>query len=95
MAEVPRTKAGKQRKVAKTMGEYRQGTLQSSSEKKVTNPKQEVAIALNHTGQSKPPSQRRRSSPNDRDGPGMGERNGRLACEISRRVDEGQSRARR
>jgi len=54
-----------------------------------------VAIALNQTGQSKPPSQRRRSSPNDRAGPAMGGRNGRLAREISRRVDEGQSRARR
>jgi len=95
VAEVPRTKAGKQRKVAKTMGEFQQGTLRSSSGRKVTNPEQAVAIALNQTGQSKPPSQRRRSSPNDRDGPGMGERNGRLACEISRRVDEGQSRARR
>ena len=85
-----------QEEVKEAMHEFKEGKLKSGkSNKKVTNPKQAVAIALNQTGQSKPPSAGRRSSPNDRAGPAMGGRNGRLAREISRRVDEGQSRARR
>jgi hypothetical protein len=74
---IPKTKAGKERKVAKTMGEFKEGDLESSSGAPVTNPKQAVAIALSQTGQSKPPSRR----------PARG-----LAKEISRRIDERQGR---
>jgi hypothetical protein len=35
-------------KVQKVMGEYKRGTLKSSSGAKVTNPKQAVAIGLNY-----------------------------------------------
>jgi len=38
--------AAKQKKVGKVMGEYKAGTLKSSSGSKVTNPKQAVAIAM-------------------------------------------------
>ena len=34
-------------KVSKVMGEFKRGTLKSSSGKKVTNRKQAIAIALN------------------------------------------------
>ncbi len=52
----PRTKAGKQRKVAKVMREAKAGTLHSGSKKgpKVTNPKQAIAIALSEAGLAKP-----------------------------------------
>ena len=56
----PKTKAGKQRKVGTVMHEFGQGNLQSSSGQKVTNPKQAVAIALSESGQSKPPSARKK-----------------------------------
>jgi Family of unknown function (DUF6496) len=75
-----KTKAGKQRFVAKAMGEFKQGEMKSGSGQKVTDPKQAIAIALNQTGQSKPPAQRKGSS--------------RISSEISRRVDAGQQRAR-
>jgi hypothetical protein len=78
---IPKTKAGKQRKVAATMGEFKEGDLKSSSGEKVTNPKQAVAIALSQTGQSKPPSERK--APRG---------SARIAGEISRRIDERQGR---
>ena len=52
---VPRTKAGKQRKVTKVMREWKGGDLQSSSGETVTNPRQALAIALSESGQSKKP----------------------------------------
>ncbi|HEY1430757.1 MAG TPA: hypothetical protein VGF39_03895 [Stellaceae bacterium] len=89
MARIPKTKAGKERKVARTMGEFKEGGLKSSSGERVTNPKQAVAIALNQTGQSKPPSERKRRAkpPSGRSAPG-----GAIASEISRRIDERQAR---
>jgi hypothetical protein len=36
----------KQAKVGKVMGEYKEGSLKSSSGKKVSNPKQAMAIAM-------------------------------------------------
>lgn len=53
MAGKPRTKAGKQRKVGIVLGEFKRGTLKSSSGKKVTNPKQAQAIALSEAGVAK------------------------------------------
>lgn len=50
MAAKPGTKAGKQAKVKKVMGEYKRGTLKSSSGQKVTKAKQAVAIALHEAG---------------------------------------------
>ena len=43
----------KQDKVAKVMREFKRGELKSSSGKKVTNPKQAVAIGLSEAGMSK------------------------------------------
>jgi hypothetical protein len=84
MARIPETKAGKERKVARTMGEFKEGELKSSSGQRVTNPKQAVAIALNQTGQSKPSSERKqpRATPPA----------GAIAGEISRRIDQRQGR---
>jgi hypothetical protein len=80
-----RTKAGKQRFVAKAMHEFGQGEMKSGSGETVTNPKQAVAIALKQTGQSKPPSQRKGRA---------GATRSRISNEISRRIDAGQQRAR-
>lgn len=44
--------AGK-KKVGKVMGEYKRGTLKSSSGKKVTKKKQAVAIAMSEAGMAK------------------------------------------
>jgi len=41
-------------KVGKVMREFQSGTLKSSSGKKVTNPKQAMAIGLSEAGLSKP-----------------------------------------
>jgi hypothetical protein len=87
VARIPKTKAGKERKVARTMGEFKEGELKSSSGERVTNPKQAVAIALNQTGQSKPPSERKRPPATM---PGGG-----IAGELGRRIDAGHDRARR
>ena len=54
MARKPRTKAGARRKIDKVMKEFEEGTLRSSSGKKVTNRKQAVAIAMSEAGVSKP-----------------------------------------
>lgn len=43
----------KNKKVEKVMGEYKEGTLKSSSGAKVTSKKQAIAIALSESGQSK------------------------------------------
>lgn len=43
----------KQAKVAKVMREFKAGELKSSSGKKVTNPKQAIAIGLSEAGMSK------------------------------------------
>lgn len=58
----PRTKQGKQQKVAKVMHEYKEGSLRSSSGQKVTNPKQGIAIALSEAGLSKPRGTRKTAS---------------------------------
>jgi hypothetical protein len=55
---VPKTKKGKEKKVKKTMGEWKEGELNiGKSKKKVPRSKkghkQAVAIALSQTGQSK------------------------------------------
>ena len=43
----------KKAKVGKVMGEYKRGTLKSSSGQTVTNPKQALAISLSEAGISK------------------------------------------
>ena len=43
-----------QKKVGKVMREFKEGKLKSSSGKKVTNPKQAIAIGLSEAGMSKP-----------------------------------------
>lgn len=54
MKKKPTTKAGKATKVAKVMGEYKEGTLHSGKGGKVvTNPKQAIAISLSEAGMSK------------------------------------------
>jgi hypothetical protein len=42
----------KQAKVGKVMGEYKEGNLKSSSGKKVSNPKQAMAIAMSEAAKS-------------------------------------------
>jgi hypothetical protein len=42
----------KQAKVGKVMGEYKDGKLKSSSGKKVSNPKQAMAIAMSEASKS-------------------------------------------
>ena len=42
-----------QKKIGKVMGEYKRGTLRSSSGKKVTKRKQAVAIAMSEAGMAK------------------------------------------
>jgi hypothetical protein len=42
----------KQAKVSKVMGEYKEGSLKSSSGKKVSNPKQAMAIAMSEAAKS-------------------------------------------
>jgi hypothetical protein len=49
----PRTKAAKKRKVKKVLGEFKRGSLRSSSGAKVTSRKQGVAIALSKAGLSR------------------------------------------
>jgi hypothetical protein len=49
------------RKVSKVMKEYKQGTLKSGSGKKVTNPKQAVAIALSEARKSGSPIPQKKS----------------------------------
>lgn len=56
----PKTKAGKNRKVKKVLGEFKSGTLKTRAGKKVTNPKQAIAISLSESGQSKPKSKRKK-----------------------------------
>jgi len=41
-----------QKKIGKVMGEYKEGKLKSSSGKKVSNPKQAIAIAMSEAGKS-------------------------------------------
>jgi hypothetical protein len=42
----------KQAKIGKVMGEYKEGSLKSSSGKKVSNPKQAMAIAMSEAVKS-------------------------------------------
>lgn len=49
----PKTKAGKQDKMHKTMHEFKHGTLRSGSGAKVKKRKQAIAIGLKQSGQSK------------------------------------------
>lgn len=56
----PTTKAGKRRKVGKVMGEFKRGTLRSSSGHKVTKRSQAQAIAMSESGQTKPKPKRKR-----------------------------------
>ena len=54
MKSVPKTKAGKMAKMKKVFKEYGAGTLNiGKSSKKVTNPKQCIAIALSVSGMAK------------------------------------------
>jgi hypothetical protein len=48
----PTTKSAKKQKMKRVMGEAKAGKLKSSSGKKVTNPKQAIAIGLSESGQS-------------------------------------------
>jgi hypothetical protein len=41
-----------QKKIGKVMGEYKAGKLKSSSGKKISNPKQAIAIAMSEAGKS-------------------------------------------
>lgn len=56
----PKTKAGKRRKMGKVMGEYKRGTLRSSSGRKVTSRKQAIAIGLSESGQSRKQKKRKK-----------------------------------
>lgn len=47
-------------KVKKVMGEFKSGTLKSSSGQKVTNPKQAVAIALSEARRQRRPRRPKR-----------------------------------
>jgi hypothetical protein len=49
----PTTKKGKLAKVAKVMGEFKRGSLKSSSGNIVKSTKQGIAIALSEAGMSK------------------------------------------
>jgi len=58
--KTPKTKSAKQAKIAKTMGEYKSGTLHSGQDPKgprkapvVKSRKQAVAIAMSQAGMSK------------------------------------------
>jgi len=54
MKSTPKTKAGKMAKMKKVFKEYGAGTLNiGKSSKKVTNPKQGIAIALSVSGMAK------------------------------------------
>jgi hypothetical protein len=54
MKSVPKTKKGKEAKMKKVFKEFGAGTLNiGKSSKKVSNPKQAVAIALSSSGISK------------------------------------------
>jgi hypothetical protein len=54
MKSAPKTKAGKMKKVSKVMKEFKAGTLNvGKSSKKVSNPKQAIAISLSEAGLSK------------------------------------------
>jgi len=102
----PRTKAAKTGKMSRVMHEWGQGELHSGSKKGpvVRSQKQAVAIGLSQSGQSKPPGKRKPlketgghrvgvSSRHSIDGrPGVGNR---LSKTLTRRVEEGGSRAKR
>jgi len=55
MKSAPKTKAGKMKKVAKVMREFKSGKLHSGSKKGpvVKSPKQAIAISLSEAGLSK------------------------------------------
>ena len=52
-------KSKAEKKIAKTMREFKAGKLKSSSGKKVTSQKQAVAIALSEAGMSKKKKKKR------------------------------------
>lgn len=56
----PRTKKGKERKVAKVLREAKRGTLRTSADTKPVSRAQEVAIALSEAGVSKNKRKKRR-----------------------------------
>ena len=49
----PKTKEGEKRKVRKVMREFKEGTLRTSSGKKVKSRSQGIAIALSEAGKNK------------------------------------------
>jgi hypothetical protein len=54
MKSVPKTKAGKMKKVSKVMKEFKTGSLHSGKGGKVVkSPKQAIAIALSEAGMAK------------------------------------------
>jgi hypothetical protein len=53
-AAKPKTKKEKQAKIARTMREFKEGALKSSSGEKITNYRRAVAIALSQAGMSLP-----------------------------------------
>lgn len=58
MRKMPKTKKAKAAKMGKVMKEAKSGKLKSGSGKKVTNPKQAIAIGLKESGQSKAPAKK-------------------------------------
>jgi hypothetical protein len=79
-----RTKAGKQRFVKKAMDEFKAGEMRSGSGRKVTDPKQAIAIALSQTGQSRPAGQSQTSGKPA----GRGGSTARLSQKLDRRLDK-------
>jgi hypothetical protein len=53
LKSMKRKKSQKPEKVHKVMGEFKEGTLRSSSGQKVTNRKQAIVIAMSEAGLSK------------------------------------------
>ena len=53
MKFLKKKKIGNQKKIAKTMGEFKRGTLKSSSGQKVTDRKQAIAISLSNSMRKK------------------------------------------
>lgn len=81
-----RTKAGKQRFVAKAMGEFKAGEMRSGSGETVGDPKQAIAIALSQTGQSRPSGKaggKAAAKP-----AGRGDATARLSQKLDRRLDK-------
>lgn len=58
---MPQQTPAQERKIHKVMHEFKEGDLKTSHGRKVTSPKQAIAIAMSEAGADKPPSQRSHS----------------------------------